>query len=98
MNTGIALSPNSVQHQIERALRALERRREGDVEVEPLRLQLAAGLARFRDALLGQIDVAPAGEQVLQIPLALAVTHEHEKTFSHCCPQKSFNPRTSIIE
>ena len=34
-------------------------------------------------ALLGQIDVAPAGEQVFQIPFALAVTDEHEKTVGH---------------
>ena len=72
------------QHQIERALRALERRGEGDVEGEPLRLELAAGLARFLDALLGQADVAPAGEQVLQVPVALAVAHEHEKPVGHC--------------
>src|SRR5574337_710970 len=32
------------------------------------RLELAAGLARFADALLRQVDVAPAGEQVLQVP------------------------------
>ena len=49
----------------------------------PLRLELAAGLARFGDALLGQVDVAPAGEQVLQVPLALAVAHEHEKAVGH---------------
>ena len=79
------------------SLRALERRGEGDVEGEPLRLELAAGLARFRDALLGQADVAPAGEQVLQVPFALAVAHEHEKPVGHCS-QKSFSPSTSIIE
>ena len=35
------------------------------------------------DALFGQIGVFPAGEQVLQVPVALAVAHEHEKTFRH---------------
>ena len=90
--------PSLLQHEVERALRALERRGEGHIECEPLRLQLAAGLARFLDALLGQIDVAPAGEQVFQVPLALAVAHEHEKTIGHCSPQKSFNPSTSVIE
>ena len=35
------------EQEIERALRALQRRGEGDVEGEPLRLQLAAGLMRF---------------------------------------------------
>ncbi len=49
----------------------------------PLAFKLAAGLARLGDALVGQIDIAPAGEQVLQVPVALAVTHEHEKSVSH---------------
>ncbi|BCG91912.1 hypothetical protein MesoLj131a_07760 [Mesorhizobium sp. 131-2-1] len=35
-------------------------------------------------ALLGQIYVAPAGEQVLQVPFALAVAHEHEGS-RHVC-------------
>ncbi len=66
------------QHQIERALRADERGGEGDVELEALAFKLAPGFARLGDALVGEIDVAPAGEQVLQVPVALAVTHEHE--------------------
>src|SRR5664280_1804924 len=37
----------------------------------------------YGDALVGQVDIAPAGEQVLQVPVALAVTHEHEKTVGH---------------
>ena len=88
--------PNSREHKIQRALRALERRCKGDVEFDSLRLQLAAGLARFRNAFFSQIDVAPTGEKVFQIPVALTMTHKHEKAISH--PQKSFNPRTSIIE
>ena len=72
-----------VQHQVERALRALERRGEGDIEHDALALELAPGLARFRDALLGQVDVTPAGEQVLQVPVALAVPHEHKKSVGH---------------
>ena len=56
-------------------------------KLKPLRLELAAGRARLRDALLGQVDVAPAGEQVLQVPLALAVAHEHEKAFVICIVQ-----------
>ena len=41
------------EHQVERALRALQHRGEGDIELEPLRHQLAACVLRFRDALLG---------------------------------------------
>jgi hypothetical protein len=66
-----------VQHDVERALRADQRRREGKVEAQPLRLELAAGGAGLGDSLLAQIDVAPAGEQVLQIPFALAMAHQH---------------------
>ena len=51
--------------------------------LSPLRLELAAGLARFRDALFGQVDIAPAGEQVFLVPFAFAVTHEDEKTVGH---------------
>src|SRR5205085_10799992 len=76
-----------VEHDIERALGANERRREGDVEPQALRLELAAGGARFSDALLAQIDVAPAGEQVFEIPFALAVAYQHEKTIGHAVPR-----------
>jgi hypothetical protein len=65
------------------ALRALQRRGEGDVEGDAARFQFLSGGARLGNALLGEIDVAPAGEEVLQIPLALAVTDEHQQTF-HC--------------
>src|SRR5262245_4697511 len=86
------------QHQIECPLRPLKRRRESDVELDPLRLQFAAGFERFRDSFFGQINVAPSGEQIFQIPLALAMAHEYEEPIGHFFPQKSFNPRTSIIE
>src|SRR5207248_9414250 len=72
-----------LEHDVERALCPDERRRERDVEAQALRFQLAAGSTRFGDALLAQIDVAPSGEQVLEIPLALAVANEHEKTIGH---------------
>src|SRR5690606_21548614 len=57
-------------------LRPDERRGEGDVEAEPARLQPLAGGGRLRLPLFGQADVAPPGEQVLQVPFALAVAHE----------------------
>ena len=64
-------------------LGANQLRGKGDIEVHPLCLQPFAGRARFLDAVLGQADVTPAGEQIFQIPLALAVTHQHEKPFAH---------------
>ena len=34
-------------------------------------------------ALGGQVDVDPAGEQVLRVPLALAVPEQHQRPHSH---------------
>ena len=64
-------------------LGARQHRGEGDVERQALRLQFAAGLLGLGNALLGEIRILPAGEQILQIPFALAVTHEHKKTVAH---------------
>ena len=44
----------------------------------PCACKLLAGALGFLDALLGQVDVAPAGEEVLQVPFALAVADEDE--------------------
>ena len=52
---------------------------EGDVELHAHRLQPPAGLACFLDAEIGQARVLPAGEQVLEVPFALAVAGEDEK-------------------
>src|SRR5690606_30667339 len=71
------------EQQIKRILRALEGGGEGNVEDKPLRLQLATGFLRFGDALRREIDVAPAGEEVLEIPFALAVADKYEKTIGH---------------
>src|SRR4029077_9886036 len=92
-----------VEHNVEGTLRADQHRGERDVEPQPLCLELAAGGARFGDALLAQIDVAPAGEQVLEIPFALAMAHQHEKTVGHgessnSRVQKSSRPSTSAME
>ncbi len=45
----------------------------------PFGLQPPPGLDRFLDAKLGEVGVLPAGEEVLEIPIALAVTDEDEK-------------------
>jgi hypothetical protein len=64
-------------------LRPLQHRGKGDVERQRLRLQLAAGLIGLGDPLLAKIGVLLAGEEILQVPFALAVTHQHEKTIAH---------------
>ena len=51
--------------------------------VKPLRLQLAAGFLGFGDAQLGEVGILPAGEEILQVPFALAMTHQHKKTVAH---------------
>ena len=49
----------------------------------PCAFNLLAGVLGLGDALLGQIGILPAGEEIFQIPFALAVTHKHEKTVAH---------------
>ena len=80
-NVGLA---QLLQHEVERALRADEHRGEGDVEFKPLRLELAPGRVRLLDPPRAQVDVAPAGEQVFLVPVALAVAHEHKQSVGHC--------------
>ena len=64
-------------------LGANQRRRVRDIEANTLRLELSPGGLRFRDALFSQSDIAPAGEQIFFVPLALAVAHEHKKPVTH---------------
>jgi hypothetical protein len=60
-------------------LRALQVGGEGDIEGDPFRLELAAGGSRLLDAERRQRRVLPAREEVLQVPLALAVAAKDEK-------------------
>ena len=53
--------------------------REGDVELNAHRLQAPAGIACFLDAEIGEARILPAGEQVLEVPFALAVAGKDEK-------------------
>ncbi len=41
--------------------------------------EVAPAAARFVATLLGQVDVDPTGEQVLEIPLALSVAQQDER-------------------
>ena len=51
--------------------------------VSPCAFSLRPASLASAIALLGEIGILPAGEEILQIPFALAVTHEHEKTVAH---------------
>ena len=65
-----------IQRDPERADRPLQDRRERDVEREPLGLEQLSGLLGLGLALVGQIDIGPAGEEVFLVPDALAMTQE----------------------
>ncbi len=75
--------PHGIQHKAAGPLRPAEARSEGGVEMQPLGLQLFASALGFHHTLFGQVRVTPAGEQVLEVPLALAMAHEHENAFGH---------------
>ena len=45
----------------------------------PLARSMRAATSASMSALLGEVGIAPAGEQVAPVPLALAVPHEHER-------------------
>jgi hypothetical protein len=70
-------------HRLEREMEGLDRARlqagEAEVEVEPLRRHQLARAAGLLDALGGEVDVPPAGEAILEVPLRLAVPQEHER-------------------
>src|SRR5688500_9480459 len=68
-----------VQDQMQGPDRPSLDRGEAMVEVEVRSLQPLAGLARLDDSGGGQIDIPPAGETVLQVPLRLAVAQEHQR-------------------
>src|SRR5581483_10582692 len=67
----------------ERLLRAHELRREAAREADAGFLQAAAGAARLLASLLGERDVDPAREAVLEVPLGLAVTEEDQNGHAH---------------
>jgi hypothetical protein len=63
----------------ERVLRADQRGGEREIERQPARLQPAPRRARLLDSPRREIRVPPAGEQVFEIPVALAVAQENEE-------------------
>ena len=73
--TGLA---DFIENEVAGLLGARKNRREGHVELDAVvGERLAAGIG-FLDAELGQVRITPAGKQVLQVPVALAMAHEHE--------------------
>jgi len=69
-----------VEHDLQRLLGALQVGGKCDVEIDAgLGQCLAAGLG-FLDAERGQVRVLPAGEQIFEIPVALAVANEDKGT------------------
>ena len=65
-----------VEDDPERVLGALEYRGEGNIELQPrIRQRLTADL-RLLDTELRQVRITPAGEEVLQVPFALAVANK----------------------
>src|SRR5580704_18042911 len=67
-----------VEHDPQRADSALQNRGEGEVDRELLPQQLARGLHSFAAAAGLQVDVGPAGEQVVDVPGALAVAYQDQ--------------------
>ena len=62
----------------ERADRPFQDGREGDVERESPGLQQLAGPSGLGPALVGQIDIGPAGEEIFLVPDALAMTQKYK--------------------
>ena len=73
------------------------------VEVVPALTEQTAGLAGLGDALIGQADVVdPAGESVLEVPLALAVAQEdelfHGRESSRLNPEEGLPRQSRSVE
>ena len=74
-----------VQRDPERADRPLQDRGERDVECKSLGLEQLTGLFGLGLALVGQIDISPAGEEVFLVPDALAMTQEDKLDHRSSC-------------
>jgi hypothetical protein len=62
--------------EIHRAVRPFEDGGEGNVEVVALLFEKLTGGFGFVDAGFGEVDIRPAGEEVLQIPFGLAMAEQ----------------------
>src|SRR5271154_4015948 len=73
------LMPKFGEDEFQRVLRADKIGREGVIKQKPLRLQRVAAGMRLSDPNVREIGVFPSGEEIFEVPFALAVPHENEK-------------------
>src|SRR5688572_13729792 len=85
------------EHQIERMLGALEGAREGDVEPVSRLFEFSASRLGFLHPQRTEIRVLPAGKQVLEVPIALSVTDEHQISCHPNPTAHSRSPSTSAM-
>src|SRR6478609_10706586 len=67
---------------------ALQQRGVGVIETDARGLQFTAGLAGFLPALVGKVDIVPPGEQVGDVPQALAMAQQDEFAGHRWTPRK----------
>jgi len=67
-----------IEHAPQGADRAFEDRGKSDVGRKPRLLDLDARRSRLDTSLVGKIDVMPAGEEILDVPGALAVSNQNQ--------------------
>jgi hypothetical protein len=72
-----------LEHQVQRVLGAAQSRGVVEIGHDALGLECLAGGAGLADALFGQVRIAPAGEEILEVPLAFAMAHEDQGTGHH---------------
>ena len=73
----------------ERPDRPLEERREAKIEQKPGVADQAGRPMRLSDALLGEVDIGPAGEPVLVVPGAPPVAEQEKARHSSALPMAS---------
>ena len=88
---------DDAQNDVDRLDGALQDLREHAVEVHAA--QRLPGPFSFVSAAVGQWDIDPAGEAILQIPLRLAVSHEDQQchTPSNCLPASLLDVRYVVV-
>src|SRR5690349_23137079 len=64
----------------QRADRALQHRREAEIDVQLFGEQLPGGVRRLAPALFRKVHIVPAGEEVLDVPDALPMANENKFT------------------
>src|SRR6185437_3729454 len=73
-----------------------EHAREATIEIEALVAQQGARCASLVDALVTKVDVPPAGEAVLVVPLRLPVPQQHERRHQAVTFSRLAEPRSAL--